>query len=150
MEELERRLSWASLPASPERKGLTWREFVAWHKDVLLCADLFTKEDWTFYSLRRAFVLTVMHVRSRTVAWRNIGELKACVRPLGAGTARGQCASAGPAPSMDCSLPAHGETATHRKGKQRPNLAGRFSGHYGSAEIRLLRPSLHCLPVGVE
>ena len=27
-----------SLPPSPERKGLTWREFLARHKDVLLCA----------------------------------------------------------------------------------------------------------------
>jgi len=34
---------------------------------VLLCADLFTKEIWTFCGLRRAFVLVVMHLRSRTI-----------------------------------------------------------------------------------
>jgi putative transposase len=55
------------LPPSPERKGLTWREFLARHKDVLLCADLFTKEVWTFCGLRRAFMLVVMHLRSRTI-----------------------------------------------------------------------------------
>jgi len=55
------------LPPSPERKGLTWREFLARHKDVLLCADMFTKEIWTFCGLRRAFVLVVMLLKSRTI-----------------------------------------------------------------------------------
>jgi transposase len=55
------------LPSSPERGGLTWREFLRRHADVLLCADLFTKEIWTFCGLQRAFVLVVMHVKSRTV-----------------------------------------------------------------------------------
>ena len=55
------------LPPAPERRGLTWREFLARHKDVLLCADLFTKEVWTLRGLRRAFVLVVMHLRSRTI-----------------------------------------------------------------------------------
>jgi transposase InsO family protein len=56
-----------NLPPSPERKGLTWREFLARHADVLLCADLFTKEVWTLRGLRRAFVLVVMHLRSRAI-----------------------------------------------------------------------------------
>jgi len=34
---------------------------------VLLCAELFTKEIWTFCGLRRAFVLVVMHLKSRTI-----------------------------------------------------------------------------------
>ncbi|MFC2173396.1 integrase core domain-containing protein, partial [Acidobacteriota bacterium] len=51
----------------PERGGLTWREFLSRHADVLLCADLFTKEIWTSCGLQRAFVLVVMHVRSRTI-----------------------------------------------------------------------------------
>jgi len=55
------------LPPSSERKGLTWREFLRQHADVLLCADLFTKEVWTFCGLQRAFVLVVMHLRSRTI-----------------------------------------------------------------------------------
>ena len=37
-----------NLPPSPERKGLTWREFLARHAEVMLCADLFTKEIRTF------------------------------------------------------------------------------------------------------
>jgi len=55
------------LPPSPERGGLTWREFLSRHADVTLCADLFTKEVWTLGGLRRAFVLFVIHVRTRTV-----------------------------------------------------------------------------------
>jgi putative transposase len=55
------------LPRSPERSGLPWREFLRRHADVLLCADLFTKEIWTFCGLQRAFVLVVMHVKSRTI-----------------------------------------------------------------------------------
>jgi transposase len=55
------------LPPSPERRGLTWREFLARHADVLLCADLFTREIWTFCGLRRAYVFFVMHLRTRTI-----------------------------------------------------------------------------------
>ncbi len=55
------------LPPSPERKGLSWRDFLKRHADVLLCADLLTKEVWTVCGLRRAFVLFVMHVKSRTI-----------------------------------------------------------------------------------
>ena len=36
-----------NLPPSPERKSLTWREFLSRHAEVMLCADLFTKEIWT-------------------------------------------------------------------------------------------------------
>ena len=43
-----------NLPPAPERKGLTWREILARHKDVTLCADLFTKEVWTFCGRQRA------------------------------------------------------------------------------------------------
>ena len=55
------------LPPSPKRDGLTWREFLSRHADVMLCADFFTKEVWTFCGLRRAFVLFVIHMRTRTV-----------------------------------------------------------------------------------
>jgi transposase InsO family protein len=55
------------LPPAPERGGLTWREFLARHADVLLCADLFTKEVWTFCGLRRAYVFFVLHLRTRTI-----------------------------------------------------------------------------------
>jgi len=55
------------LPPSPERRGLTWREFLSRHANVMLCADLFTKEVWTFCGLQRVFVLFVVHMRTRTV-----------------------------------------------------------------------------------
>ena len=32
------------LPPSPQRGGLTWRQFLARHAEVLLCADLFTRK----------------------------------------------------------------------------------------------------------
>jgi len=55
------------LPPSPERKGLTWRDFLARHEEVFLCADLFTKEVWTLKGLRTAFVFFVIHLQTRKV-----------------------------------------------------------------------------------
>lgn len=55
------------LPPAPERGGLTWREFLERHAEVLLRADFFTKEVWTSCGLQRAFVLVVTPVRSRTI-----------------------------------------------------------------------------------
>lgn len=40
-----------NLPPSPERKGLTWREFLSRHAEVMLSADLFAKEIWTFVQM---------------------------------------------------------------------------------------------------
>jgi len=55
------------LPPSPQRQGLTWQQFLSRHAEVLLCADLFTKEVWTFCGLRTAYVLFVLHLRTRRV-----------------------------------------------------------------------------------
>ena len=55
------------LPPSPERKGLTWREFLARHADTFLCADIFQKEVWTFRGLTTAYVFFVIHLQSRKV-----------------------------------------------------------------------------------
>jgi len=55
------------LPPSPQRKGLTWRQFLSRHADVLLCADFLTKEVWTFTGLKTAHVLFVVHLRTRRV-----------------------------------------------------------------------------------
>jgi putative transposase len=55
------------LPPSPERKGLTWREFLARHAEVFLCADMFQKEVWTFRGLTTAFVFFVLHLQTRKV-----------------------------------------------------------------------------------
>jgi len=54
-------------PPSPERNGLTWREFLARHADVFLCADMFQKEVWTFRGLTTAFVFFVIHLQTRKV-----------------------------------------------------------------------------------
>jgi len=52
---------------SPDSKGLTWREFLSRHAEVLLCADLLTKEIWTFKGLQRAFVFFVLHLHTRRI-----------------------------------------------------------------------------------
>jgi len=55
------------LPPSPERGGLSWREFLSRHADVLLCADLFPQEVWTVAWLQTAYLFFVIHRRTRTV-----------------------------------------------------------------------------------
>jgi putative transposase len=50
------------LPASPDRKGLSWREFLARHADVFLCADMYQKEVWTLNGLTTAYVFFVIHL----------------------------------------------------------------------------------------
>jgi putative transposase len=55
------------LPPSPERRGLTWREFLSRHAEAFLCADLFTKEIWTFRGLTTVYVFFVIHLHTRKV-----------------------------------------------------------------------------------
>ena len=55
------------LPPSPQRAGLTWQQFLSRHAEVLLCADLFTKEVWTFSGLRTAYVLFGLHLGTRRI-----------------------------------------------------------------------------------
>ena len=55
------------LPSSPERKELSWREFLSRHAAVFLCADMFQKEVWTFRGLTTAYVFFVIHLQSRKV-----------------------------------------------------------------------------------
>jgi len=55
------------LPPSPQRRGLTWQQFLSRHAEVMLCADLFTKEVWTFCGLRTAYVLFVLHLGTRRI-----------------------------------------------------------------------------------
>jgi putative transposase len=55
------------LPPSPERKGLSWREFLARHAEVFLCADMFQKEVWTFRGLTTVFVFFVLHLQTRKI-----------------------------------------------------------------------------------
>ncbi len=55
------------LPPSPEREGLSWREFLDRHKELFLCSDMFRKEVWTFRGLTTAFVFFVIHLQTRKV-----------------------------------------------------------------------------------
>ena len=55
------------LPPSPDRKGLSWREFLARHASVFLCADMYQKEVWTFRGLTTAYVFFVIHLQTRKV-----------------------------------------------------------------------------------
>ncbi|MHC4549909.1 MAG: helix-turn-helix domain-containing protein [Planctomycetota bacterium] len=56
------------LPPAPERKkGTTWAEFIASHRDVLAAADLFTTEVWTLRGLVTYYVLFFLDLASRKV-----------------------------------------------------------------------------------
>jgi putative transposase len=55
------------LSPSPERKGLSWREFLSRNAAVFLCADMFQKEVWTFKGLTTAYVFFVIHLQTRKV-----------------------------------------------------------------------------------
>ncbi len=55
------------LPASPDRKGLSWREFLARHASVFLCADMYQKEVWTLRGLTTAYVFFVIHLQTRKI-----------------------------------------------------------------------------------
>jgi putative transposase len=55
------------IPPSPHRKGLSWQQFLSRHAEALLCADVFTKEVWTFCGLRTAYVLFVLHLSTRRI-----------------------------------------------------------------------------------
>ncbi len=57
----------SGLPPSPQRAGLTWQQFLSRHAEVMLCADLFTKEVWTLSGLRTAYVLFVLHLGTRRI-----------------------------------------------------------------------------------
>lgn len=55
-------------PPAPERKkGTTWADFIAAHKDVLVSCDFLTKEVWTLAGVVNYCVLFFMHVASRKV-----------------------------------------------------------------------------------
>jgi transposase InsO family protein len=56
------------LPPAPERgKGMSWRDFIRSHLEVLAAVDFFTVEVWTQAGLMTYYVLTCMRVASRNV-----------------------------------------------------------------------------------
>ncbi|MCJ7822575.1 MAG: hypothetical protein MUQ26_05795, partial [Armatimonadetes bacterium] len=71
------------VPPAPKRAGLTWQKFLSRHAEVMLCADLFTKEVWTFSGLRTAYVLFVLHLGTRRIVLA-----EATFSPTGSGWAR--------------------------------------------------------------
>jgi hypothetical protein len=54
-------------PAPERRRGKSWIDFIAAHKDVLVGCDFFTKEIWTLTGSVTYYVLFFMHVASRKV-----------------------------------------------------------------------------------
>ena len=54
-------------PAPMRRKGMTWKEFLKTHWDVLAATDFFTVERWTKRGLLRYHVLLVINLATREV-----------------------------------------------------------------------------------
>jgi putative transposase len=56
------------LEPAPERSWkTTWKEFLSWHREVIVAADFFTIEAWTRRGLTRFLVLFLMDLASRRV-----------------------------------------------------------------------------------
>jgi putative transposase len=56
------------LEPAPERsRKTTWKEFLSWHREVIVAADFFTIEAWTRRGLSRFLVLFLMDLASRRV-----------------------------------------------------------------------------------
>jgi putative transposase len=56
------------LEPAPERKRkTTWKEFLSWHREVIVAADFFTIEAWTRRGLSRFLVLFLIDLPSRRV-----------------------------------------------------------------------------------
>ncbi|MHC4339979.1 MAG: hypothetical protein ACYSX0_07180 [Planctomycetota bacterium] len=54
-------------PAPERKKGTTWKEFIAVHREVLAAADFFTTEIWTLRGLVTYYVLFFIDLASRKV-----------------------------------------------------------------------------------
>ena len=55
------------VPPVPQRKGLSWKQFLQGHLDVTWAADFFTEEVWTLGGLVTFYVLFFIHLGSRRV-----------------------------------------------------------------------------------
>ena len=55
------------LPPAPNRKGLSWKQFLQSHLDVTWAVDFFTEEVWTLGGLVTFYVLFFIHLGSRRV-----------------------------------------------------------------------------------
>jgi putative transposase len=54
-------------PAPERNRKTTWKEFLSWHRDVIVAADFFTVEAWTRSGLTRFLVLFLIDLASRRV-----------------------------------------------------------------------------------
>lgn len=55
------------IPPSDNRKGMTWKQFILSHMDVLWATDFFTEEIWTRLGLTTYYVLFFIHLGTRRV-----------------------------------------------------------------------------------
>ena len=55
------------LPTSPHRKGLSWKQFIQAHLEVIWPADFFTEEVWTCSGLVTYYTLFFIHLGTRRV-----------------------------------------------------------------------------------
>ena len=51
----------------PDKKGMSWKEFISSHLDVTWATDFFTEEVWTLGGLITFYVLFFIHLGSRRV-----------------------------------------------------------------------------------
>ncbi len=55
------------LPFSPDRKGLSWKQFIRSHMATLWATDMFTEEIWTLGGLITFYCLFFIHIGTRRV-----------------------------------------------------------------------------------
>jgi len=55
------------LPSCPQRKGLSWKQFIQSHLEVTWAADFFTEEVWTCSGLVTYYALFFIHLGTRRV-----------------------------------------------------------------------------------
>ena len=55
------------IPPSDNRKGMSWKQFILSHMDVLWATDFFTEEVWTRAGLITYYVLFFIHLGTRRV-----------------------------------------------------------------------------------
>jgi len=53
------------IPPSPNRNGLSWKQFIQSHMDVTWAADLFTEEVWSLGGFVTCYVLFFIHLGTR-------------------------------------------------------------------------------------
>ncbi len=55
------------IPPAPNRRGLSWKQFIESHMDVIRASDFFTEEVWSLGGLVTYYVLFYIHLGTRRV-----------------------------------------------------------------------------------